>query len=85
MEIRNRHVATDSQADHVYISLLKNNATTEFAVQDVGDGLQPGEVNAVDHPDIGMGIFSMKERVELAGGSFTIQTSRGSGTLVRTS
>ncbi len=79
------NVARHSQADHVYISLLKKNATIEFAVQDDGDGFQPDGVNAVDHPDKGMGIFSMKERVELGGGSFAIQSSRGSGTLVRTS
>jgi len=79
------NVARHSQADHVYISLLKKNASIEFAVQDNGDGFQPDEVDAVDYPDKGMGLFSMKERVELAGGSFAIQTGRGSGTLVRTS
>jgi signal transduction histidine kinase len=32
-----------------------------------------------------MGLSSMKERVELAGGCFDIQTGRGSGTLIQTS
>jgi signal transduction histidine kinase len=79
------NVARHSQADHVCISLLKKNATIEFAVRDTGIGFRLGEVNDADHPDKGMGLFSMKERVELGGGSFAIQTGRGSGTLVRTS
>jgi len=79
------NVARHSQADHVSISLLKNNATIEFAIQDTGIGFQPDELNAVDHPDKGMGLSSMKERVELSGGSFAIQTGRGSGTLIQTS
>ena len=79
------NVAEHSQADHVYISLLKKNASVEFAIQDKGTGFQLDEVDSVDRSDRGMGLSSMKERVELAGGCFDIQTSRGSGTLIQTS
>ena len=78
------NVARHSQADHVCISLLKKNATVKFNIQDNGVGFQLDEMVSVDRPDIGMGLNSMKERVALAGGSFNIQTGRGSGTLVQT-
>jgi signal transduction histidine kinase len=79
------NVARHSQADHVCISLLKKNASVEFAIQDNGIGFQLDEVDSADHPDTDMGLSSMKERVELAGGSFAIQTGRGLGTLIQTS
>ena len=79
------NVARHSQADDVYISLLKKNTTVEFTIQDKGIGFQLEELNSVDHTDKGMGLSSMKERVELTGGSFDIQTSSGSGTLLYTS
>ncbi|MEA2080125.1 MAG: sensor histidine kinase [Pseudomonadota bacterium] len=79
------NVARHSQADHVDISLLKKNASVEFTIQDNGMGFQLDEVVSDDHSDKGVGLSSMKERVELAGGSFHIQTGRGSGTLVQTS
>jgi signal transduction histidine kinase len=79
------NVARHSQADHVRLSLLKKNASLEFAIQDNGIGFQLDGMDAADHPDKGMGLSTMKERVELAGGSFAIQTGRGSGTLIRTS
>jgi len=78
------NVARHSQADHVHVHLLKKNAGVEFAVQDNGIGFQLDEPGSVDHADQGMGLSSMKERVELVGGSFDIQTGRGSGTLVKT-
>ena len=78
------NVARHSQADRVRISLLKKNASVEFTVQDNGIGFQPDEVSAVDHPEKGMGLRSMKERLELIGGSFAIQTGSGSGALVQT-
>jgi signal transduction histidine kinase len=57
----------------------------EFAIQDNGIGFQLDEVDSADHPDTDMGLSSMKERVELAGGSFAIHTGRGLGTLIQTS
>lgn len=78
------NVARHSQADHVYISLLKKNTRLEFDIQDNGIGFQLDEVVSVDRSDNGMGLSSMKERIALAGGSCDIQTGRGSGTLVQT-
>jgi len=79
------NVAGHSQAGHVYISLLKKNASVEFVIRDDGIGFQLDEVSTVDRPDRGLGLSSMKERVELAGGCFDIQTGKGSGTLIQTS
>lgn len=78
------NVARHSQADHVCISLLKKNATVEFDIQDNGVGFQLDEAVSADRSNKGMGLNSMRERITLAGGSFDIQTGRGSGTLVQT-
>jgi len=78
------NVALHSQADHVCISLLKKNASVEFHIQDNGIGFHPEEVLAVSRSGKGMGLGSMKERAMLAGGSFDVQTGRGSGTLIQT-
>jgi signal transduction histidine kinase len=78
------NVAMHSQADHVCISLLKKNATVEFHIQDNGTGFHPEEVFAVSRSGKGIGLSSMKERAMLAGGSFDVQTGRGSGTLIQT-
>jgi len=43
------NVARHSQADHVYLSLLKKNASVEFAIQDNGIGFQLDEVDSADH------------------------------------
>ena len=49
--------------------------------------IMPGwlALRGVTQSERGMGLGSMKERVELVGGSFAIQTGRESGTLVQTS
>ena len=79
------NVARHSQADQVEVSLRKKNNTVEFTLQDNGIGFQPHETGAAGRADQGMGLSSMKERVELAGGHFALQSGSGSGTLVQTS
>lgn len=79
------NVARHSQAGQVEVSLLKKLDSVEFAIQDNGVGFQLGEALSVDQSDKGMGLSSMKERVELVGGRFAIHTGSGSGTLVQMS
>ena len=71
------NIAKHSQAQSAKISLRQINGKIELLVEDKGKGFSPGSGRT------GVGLASMKERVELSGGSFTLQTSRGHGTKIR--
>jgi len=71
------NIAKHSQTQFAKISLRQKNGKIELIVEDKGKGFSPGSVRT------GVGLASMKERVELSGGAFTLQTSRGQGTKIR--
>ena len=54
-----------------------------MALQDNGRGFNLEEVLSVDTAKRGFGLTSMKERAELSGGSFAIESSVGEGTTIR--
>jgi PAS domain S-box-containing protein len=75
------NIAKHSQANLVRLSLQKNSDTIELIIQDNGQGFEL----ATNMPRKGLGLSSMKERAELSGGSFAIQSTHGSGTTIRVS
>jgi len=79
------NVAKHGQADLVRISLLKNTRTIQLAIQDNGIGFDVGSVSGMRESERGMGLASMKERAELSGGTFSIESRKGKGTTVRVS
>jgi len=68
-----------SQGDHISFALEKKNGVIEFMIRDNGLGFD------VQNSPKGLGLNSMKERTELSGGSFAIESSRGTGTIIRAS
>jgi signal transduction histidine kinase len=76
------NVAKHSKADWVNISLLKNLSRIELVVSDDGVGidldliLQTGTARS-------LGLTTMRERTELSGGSFSIESASGDGTTIR--
>lgn len=76
------NIAKHSQADFIDLSLLKENGLT-LQIRDNGRGFK---MIAGDGPDVsgkGIGLSSMRERIELTGGSLTIRTSPGKGASIR--
>jgi len=77
-------VAKHSNAEWVDISLSNNGDRTELVVSDDGVGmdldliLQTGTARS-------LGLTGMRERTEPAGGSFSIGSTPGEGTTIRTS
>ncbi len=71
------NIAKYSKADKVLISLHKKNNHLELAIADNGIGF--------DYQTFpkGMGLVSMKERVELSGGSFALTSFPGKGTTIK--
>jgi PAS domain S-box-containing protein len=79
------NVAKHSRADLIRIHLRKQAGRIELSVRDNGTGFEPMRVLAKQSGKIGYGLTSMRERSELSGGSFFLESDRGKGTLVRAS
>ena len=59
------------------ISLSKSDSTLALTIQDNGQGFDRGKVQK------GVGLESMRERVEISGGEFQIESGIGQGTTIR--
>jgi PAS domain S-box-containing protein len=77
------NVAKHSQADRVRLSLRKTDSTLELAIEDNGLGFDLEDVLSGGSSKRGLGLASMRERTELSGGSFAVETSKGEGTTIR--
>ena len=77
------NVRRHAQATAVQVDLLGSDNIVEVVVSDDGQGFHPAK--AVTSTVKGIGLESMRERAELAGGSFTVQSTPGQGceTLLR--
>jgi signal transduction histidine kinase len=72
------NVAKHSKAECVLLSLESNLNGIALTLQDNGQGFDPEEVRTRYRK--GMGLSSMKERAELSGGTFSVQSAQGKGT-----
>ncbi len=79
------NIAKHSRADLVRLSLQKANRRMEILIQDNGCGFDPEKTVASKSPGCGLGLLSMRERVEYSGGSFAIESGEGKGTIIRAS
>ncbi len=77
------NIAKHSEADQVKVSLSRGKDALELVIEDNGRGCDLERVLATDGFQTGFGITSMKERTELSGGSFSIESKEGAGTTVR--
>ena len=69
--------ARHGKGDCVEVSLLKSAGTFSFVIRDNGQGFD------VENAEKGLGLESMKERVELSGGEFQVESMIGQGTTIR--
>ncbi len=79
------NIAKHSKADRVRLCLRKNDGRTEVVVEDNGQGFDVKKALALKSQWRGLGLTSMRERVELSGGSFAIESAAGQGTVIRAS
>jgi signal transduction histidine kinase len=79
------NVAKYGKADRVRVSLREKESKLELAIKDNGQGFDVEHVRSEKNADRGVGLTSMKERTELSGGFFSIESSKGTGTTVRAS
>jgi signal transduction histidine kinase len=79
------NVAKHSKADLVRLSLRKKDDRMELVLHDNGQGFNPEKALALESTNRGLGLSSMRERTELSGGSFHIESAEGKGTTIRAS
>jgi len=77
------NAARHSRADLIRCHLRKNGNRIELSVKDNGIGFDPNNGFATDENGRGLGLYSMKERAKLSGGQLEIESSPGTGTLIR--
>jgi len=76
------NVAKHSKADCVQIGLLQKGKTVKLVIEDNGIGFDPQGYARQRARKQGFGVASMKERTELSGGIFTLQSSPGQATSI---
>ena len=79
------NVAKHSGAESVTIFLTMRSDTIELTIEDNGRGFDLKEALIVDDSQRGFGLRSMRERTELSGGSFSLESIRREGTTVKAS
>jgi signal transduction histidine kinase len=73
------NVAKHSQASLVSLYLQERNGRIEMRIQDNGQGFDLDTVRR------GLGLSTMRERAQLSGGSFDLESVMGKGTIIRVS
>jgi signal transduction histidine kinase len=76
------NAAMQSKADTIYVRLKKSGNYFEAKVEDNGCGFDFKEISNCSDRSNGLGLKSMRERVEIIGGSFSVHSLLGAGTRV---
>jgi signal transduction histidine kinase len=79
------NIARHSKANVAFLHLRKTAQEIQVAIRDNGDGFDLMEALSVHSTRGGLGLYSMRERAELSGGTFVIESSTGAGTVIRAS
>ncbi len=76
------NIAKHSQATLGRLSLKRKDRQIELAIKDNGIGFDVENVLSGDQSERGLGLASMKERNQLSGGFFSIESTKGKGTTI---
>jgi signal transduction histidine kinase len=74
--------AKHAQATSIDIELIHSTSNMVLTITDDGVGFDPNALERLNHKP-GLGLLTMKERAEFAGGKFSIESSPGNGTRIR--
>ena len=77
------NIVKHAKADSVYLGLQKVDGLIELCIKDNGDGFDPESLSSRDSLKKGLGLSSMKERIEFSGGIFSLNSVKGKGTIIR--
>jgi signal transduction histidine kinase len=77
------NIAKHSLANMVLLSLRKTDQAIKLVIRDNGQGFDLSRAKAPEGTTHGLGLESMRERTELSGGSFHLESIEGKGTIIR--
>jgi len=77
------NIAKHAGANNVVIVLDCRGSELHISITDDGQGFDVEGITSIEESGRGRGLFSMKERVALLGGSCSVKSAKGKGTLVR--
>ncbi len=75
------NIARHAEAQHVTITIKREHSELTASIEDDGCGFNVDEVLASG--EHGLGLLGMQERIELAGGHFSLDSAPGTGTRIR--
>ncbi|MBC8015829.1 MAG: sensor histidine kinase, partial [Sporomusaceae bacterium] len=75
------NISKHACATEVNITLIKNLSTVTLVISDNGSGLHAGDLESARQNNR-LGVYGMKERVELLGGVFNLYSVPGQGTSI---
>lgn len=74
------NIAKHAQTDRAVVTLTMDNGRVSLLIEDEGTGFDP---TAVEPDQATMGLASMRERTEMMGGTFEVESRPGEGTRIR--
>jgi PAS domain S-box-containing protein len=77
------NIAKHSKATLVSLSLRKSDSKMELTIMDNGRGFDPDEAFGRKGAEGGLGLPGMRERAQLSGGGFSLESGDGAGTTIR--
>ena len=73
------NIVRHSRADRILVCLEKTGSTLTLEIRDNGTGFAEKKLQGKNSRSSGLGLISMKERVELAGGAFFVESAGRQG------
>ena len=77
------NISKHSDANAVELSLARKGNALVLVIRDNGCGFDLREVLSGEKNKTGLGLESMKERVDISGGSFTLVSNKTTGTTLK--
>ena len=79
------NIAKHSKANLARLSLKKIEDKIELKIEDNGTGFDLEKIFSQERDKRGLGLNSMRERTELSGGTFDVESTKGKGATIRAS
>lgn len=79
------NIVKHAKADHIRVSIVKEGGTLQLSIEDNGQGFDSGMRDNYCFLCRGLGLLSMKDRANLSGGIFRIDSAAGQGTRIHVS
>ena len=76
------NIVKHAKADHIRFSLIYADETLKLSIEDNGQGFDPFEASRGRSYSKGIGLASMRERANISGGTYRIDSAIGQGTRI---